>query len=438
MAAFTVSLNDPTSLAGLNASNVRASVEAAAARWFAGIQGFGSVDIQVNFARMGTGSSTLATGGSAASAYVGLRDGKIIYQQSAAWELQTGVDVNGSVADLIITLNVDQISRMFFDPSSSLSIPSDKFDAVTIFTHEIGHGLAFNTFREDDGTLPTLTWTDGQQRNYQFIYDTFVSINGDVARFSGLNSNFVSNGLLLAGIDNTAHAGTADLMNPFAPFGERRTVSEIDIAVAQDIGLPIATERSDYIVLLFGDDVFSAGGGDDSIDGGPGDDSIVGGFGRDVLAGGEGRDVILSNQQDDVILGNQGDDIVVGGQGLDVVVGGQGNDFVFGNEEDDIVFGNEGNDTIFAGQGNDTVFAGQGNDTLWGNEGNDLLLGNEGADRFVFGLGSGSDTIRGFSALEGDILDLQGQTSTQQTISAGIVMSLSGGGAIFIEGAAIA
>ncbi len=438
MAAFTVSLHDPGNLAGSNISGIRASVEAAAGRWFGLIQGFGTVDIQVNVERLGTGSSALATGGSAASAYVGLRDGKVVYQQSAAWELQTGIDVNGGGADLIITLNVDHIADFFFDPTSSQPIPPNKFDAVTIFLHEISHGLAFNTFRNEDGGFPTFTWTDGQRRNYQFVYDTFVSINGDVARFNGPNSNLVSGGLLLAGVSNTAHAGTADLLNPFAPLGERRSVSEIDVAVAQDIGLPIATERSDYIVLLFGNDVFLAGGGDDTIDGGLGDDSIVGGSGRDLIVGGEGRDVILSNQQDDIILGNQGDDIVVGGQGLDIVVGGQGNDFVFGNESDDIVFGNEGNDTIFAGQGHDTVFAGQGNDTVWGNEGNDMIYGNEGADRFVLGPGSGFDTIRGFSALEGDVLDLQGQTATEQTVSGGVLMTLSGGGTIFIEGVTIA
>lgn len=438
MAASTVSLNDPGNLAGSNASLIGATVQAAAGRWLELVQGYGSVDIQVNFARMGTGSNPLATGGSASSAFVELRNGTVVYQQSAAWELQTGVDVNGVSADLIVTLNSDRIADMFFDPSMSLAVPSGKFDAASIFLHEIGHGLVFNTFRGNDGSLPTVMWTDGQRRPYGFVYDTFVSINGDTARFSGPNSNLVSGGLLLAGPDNAAHAGIPDLLNPFIAPGERSSISAIDIAVAQDIGLPIATDRADYITLLSGNDVFLAGAGDDTVIGGLGDDSIVGGFGRDAISGGEGRDVILSNQDDDVVLGNQGDDIVVGGQGADIVVGGQGNDFVFGNEADDIVFGNEGNDTIYAGQGNDTVFAGQGNDTLWGNEGNDLLYGNEGADRFVFAPGSGSDTIRGFNAAEGDVLDLLGQTSSQQAAAGGVLLTLSGGGTVFFEGAAIA
>lgn len=429
MATYKVSLNDPSNMASMYRSAIQATAEAAAGRWLNLVQGFGSIDIQVNFT---SGADFLATGGSASSAYVGEVKGITILQQGAPWELQTGIDVNGTAPDLIVTLNADRISEMFFDPTMSSAVPGNKFDAATIFLHEIGHGLAVNSFRGSGGSLP------GGARPYQQVYDTFVTINGSSARFSGPNSNLVSGGVALVGADDVAHfADTSDLMYSFLGRGDRRGITNTDIAVAQDIGLAIATERADYITLLSGNDIFVAGGGDDTIIGGMGNDSIVGGFGRDAISGGEGNDVILANQDDDIVLGNQGNDIVVGGQGKDIVVGEQSNDFVFGNESDDFVFGNEGNDTIFAGQGNDTVFAGRGNDTIWGNEGDDILYGNEGADRFIFGLGSGADTIRGFNSAEGDVLDLMGQNSSQQAVSGGILIALSGGGSILLEGAIV-
>jgi len=130
---------------------------------------------------------------------------------------------------------------MFFDPGMTSTVPTNKLDAATIMLHEIGHGLVFNSFRQDDGSLPTLTWSDGQVRPYQFVYDTFVTLGGSAARFNGPNSNLVGGGLALAGLDNIAHAGIDDLLFPSVAFSSRRFISDIDVAVAQDIGLPIAT-----------------------------------------------------------------------------------------------------------------------------------------------------------------------------------------------------
>ena len=435
MTSFTVSLNDPSGLAGAQANAIATTMQAAANRWGALIQGFGVVDIQVNFARLGTGaSSPLATGGSAETAFVENKPGLVVFQQSSAWEIQTGADINGTAADLIVTINSDLIPQLFFDASFSASIPPDKYDAGTIFLHEIGHGLAFNSLRQADGSLMLGTASDRSSIPFSLVYDNFVSFNNGV-KFNGPNTNLVSGGVLLAGIDNTAHVSDInDLMNPSVSLRTRKSISDVDIAVAQDVGLPIATERAEFITLLSGNDVFLALGGDDAIVSGAGADSVVGGFGRDSIVLGEGNDVGLGNQGDDIIIGNQGDDIVVGGQDTDIVVGGQGNDFVFGNEGNDIVFGNEGNDTIFAGQGNDTLYGGQGSDTIWGNEGNDLIHGNEGADRFMFATNSGADVIIGFKSDEGDRLDFQGQSFSQTVNNGSLFIALSGGGTILIEG----
>ncbi|TLY41158.1 MAG: hypothetical protein E6K59_09815, partial [Nitrospirae bacterium] len=52
-----------------------------------------------------------------------------------------------------------------------------------------------------------------------------------------------------------------------------------------------------------------------------------------------------------------------------------------------------GNDTLLGGEGTDTLFGGPGDDLLDGGAGNDLLAGGPGNDTYLFGRGSGQDTI---------------------------------------------
>lgn len=190
-----------------------------------------------------------------------------------------------------------------------------------------------------------------------------------------------------------------------------------------------------------GDDVVEAGFGNDLLFGNEGNDTIYAGEGNNTVAGGQdsadGADLIVASGGNDLLLGNGGADSIVAGAGADIVVGGYGNDILFGNQGDDILLGNQDNDVISGGQGNDTIYGGQGNDTLTGNEGDNLLYGNEGADLFIFGGNSGADIVQGFSASEGDRLDLQGQTYVLSENSQGsAILTLSGGGSVTLAGVA--
>lgn len=70
--------------------------------------------------------------------------------------------------------------------------------------------------------------------------------------------------------------------------------------------------------------------------------------------------------------------------GYDTLVGGAGNDTLYGGA---------GNDSIAGLSGDDELIGGSGDDTLDGGAGNDALTGNGGADTYVFGIGSGQDTL---------------------------------------------
>ncbi|MEW6454449.1 MAG: calcium-binding protein, partial [Pseudomonadota bacterium] len=121
-----------------------------------------------------------------------------------------------------------------------------------------------------------------------------------------------------------------------------------------------------------------------TIDGGLGDDVITTGSFNDVLSGGAGNDTLN---------GGGGNDILNGGDGNDILVGGDGDDMLNGDAGNDTLNGGAGNDTLNGGAGNDTLIGGSGDDILDGGAGNDVLRGGAGNDTYVFGLGSGNDTI---------------------------------------------
>jgi Ca2+-binding RTX toxin-like protein len=114
------------------------------------------------------------------------------------------------------------------------------------------------------------------------------------------------------------------------------------------------------------------------------------------------REMFTPTQGSDWIIGGFGDDILSGGAGDDDLRGLAGNDTLHGDEGDDLLFGGPGHDSLDGwtgrdvldgGAGNDTLYGEAGNDTLIGGAGNDTLRGGAGNDTYVFGRGSGQDTV---------------------------------------------
>jgi Ca2+-binding RTX toxin-like protein len=109
--------------------------------------------------------------------------------------------------------------------------------------------------------------------------------------------------------------------------------------------------------------------------------------------------------------------------------GTAGDDDYTGTSDVDILYGNAGNDTLSGGSGNDSLYGGDGTDTLYGSKGNDVLDGGAGDDflsaytgndTFVFGLGSGNDTIDQYDGDAGrhDVILLgSGITESDVTLS---------------------
>ncbi len=174
------------------------------------------------------------------------------------------------------------------------------------------------------------------------------------------------------------------------------------------------SEGSDTIT---GDDGDGTSSGADYLDGGAGDDNLYGEGGNDTIFGGDGNDQIdgdngLVGAGDDYIDGEAGADILVGGAGNDTIYGGDdndqidvgtGNNYIDGGIGDDIIVAADGNDAIYGSDGADQIWSGAGNDTLSGGAGNDSLTGATGNDTYLFGRGSGQDTIYDQDATVGNI-----------------------------------
>ena len=142
-----------------------------------------------------------------------------------------------------------------------------------------------------------------------------------------------------------------------------------------------------------GNDVLFGGGGNDTLNGGNGNDMLNGEGGNDTLSGGAGNDRLDGGAGNDTLNGGGGMDILSGGAGNDTLRGGSGIDVLSGGSGNDYLYGNNGMDTLDGGTGNDHLYGGSGNDRLDGGGGNDHLEGGSGADTYLFGKGSGSDTI---------------------------------------------
>ncbi|MBK8816867.1 MAG: calcium-binding protein [Methylococcaceae bacterium] len=121
--------------------------------------------------------------------------------------------------------------------------------------------------------------------------------------------------------------------------------------------------------------------------------ALIGTVGNDTLYGYAAKDTINGGDGNDIIYGYAGDDMLDGGNGVDNVQGGDGNDTVNGGAGIDTLYGGNGNDTLNGGNDNDTLSGDAGDDILDGGAGNDSLTGGAGSDTYLFGRGSGQDTV---------------------------------------------
>ena len=166
---------------------------------------------------------------------------------------------------------------------------------------------------------------------------------------------------------------------------------------------------------LFGD------GGNDSLFGQAGNDVLDGGMGADQMFGGSGNDHYIVDDVGDQIVEYSSNYykpynswVSVNGGDYDWVEASVS--FTLPDNVEHLVLtgtasingnGNALSNNLTGNNGDNTLIGGSGNDQLNGGAGNDKMVGDTGNDTYVFGKGSGQDTINSYDTTVGKIDTVQ-------------------------------
>lgn len=153
---FTITINEPTAVHASYYTDIRRTLGAAAADWAQYIDGSGVIDLEVVFE---PGNGALMSAAANVAVLSGMQGETGVYQWGPVWKILTGEDPNPSQPDGVISINTNKVNLLWFDPSPNLRtapIPPGRYDAYSIFLHEIGHILTFNGWLEfaDPSSIP--------------------------------------------------------------------------------------------------------------------------------------------------------------------------------------------------------------------------------------------------------------------------------------------
>lgn len=250
--AYFVALTDPNDLGGSNDAPMVTDLEAALADWSRYVTGLGTLIVNLKVLTTSVGR---ADGGPTAGVSDGTTaSGATLVEPSSMYELLTGTHAPGTTVDGVtsdITIEVDPtyMATLFLnpDPGNGAPVPSNKIDAVSVFRHELEHGLGMEGYYNQDGTL-----ADGG--TYLSLYDRYVQIDSDgLAYFTGPAAEAAFGGPVPLTTDSTtqnyyhfANSPTAplgqDLMNgQYFYYGATYQISKVDIAILKDIGEPVTS-----------------------------------------------------------------------------------------------------------------------------------------------------------------------------------------------------
>lgn len=182
------------------------------------------------------------------SAVVGSENGHAVVEFAAAHRIRTGQPIDASgTPDITIRIGERYLKELLYfdnDPFVRTGpVPSDKTEAFGRFVHELGHGLGFNGFYRGDGTYDPVTLRSTFDRL------TVVDSSGS-ASFVGPLAMALYGGPVPLTPNVRGHLGNdgdprlfdysaMEVMNGRTAYvGSRYNVSELDVRILCDIGVP--------------------------------------------------------------------------------------------------------------------------------------------------------------------------------------------------------
>jgi hypothetical protein len=220
---------------------ITAAVQAAGVEWNRHLVGSGSLEVEISMANIPTMDGTSVSNGFVRNN--GTRD---IYEQGAAYEVRTGIDPNGADPDIRIRIGTAYLTNdLWFDPNPqtrTAAIPANQIDAISVFTHELGHAFVFNGWM--NGTTGQLPPT------YMSTFDEHSSFDGSNLFFNGTGAAGRYGGPIPLTYGNYGHLGNSaprpgsnlllDLMNGVVYYYQTRYfITPLDSEITRDSGVTI-------------------------------------------------------------------------------------------------------------------------------------------------------------------------------------------------------
>ncbi len=243
--AASVSFSDPTEASDPQDTYVQQALNDALGVWSQYINGVGTLNVQLNVTPLGSAESgfyTIADASPTTYVQVGTSpSGLGIYESSAVNELDTGG--HAATSDITINFNSQLLKQL-------TSVQSD--DIVQVFEHELMHGFGVIGFRDASGQL------SGDESVFDSLsaFDAAGndSFTGPAAAHS-YGGNVPLTTQLGAG-SNYYHVGAAgtaadpavlqdNLIYPI--FSPGQMLTGLDVAILEDIGVPISAAGSALI-----------------------------------------------------------------------------------------------------------------------------------------------------------------------------------------------
>ncbi|MBF0340527.1 MAG: putative Ig domain-containing protein, partial [Magnetococcales bacterium] len=128
--------------------------------------------------------------------------------------------------------------------------------------------------------------------------------------------------------------------------------------------------------------------------GGAGNDTLIGGNGGDTMIGGTDNDIYFVANQSDAVIEKAGEGIDLVQSSVNHTLADNVENLILTGTGNNSGTGNALNNQLIGSSGDNTLTGAGGNDILDGKEGADLLVGGAGNDTYLFGRGSGNDTVR--------------------------------------------
>jgi hypothetical protein len=251
---YSIQFNDPNSYAGSLSSSIEADLKAALQDFEGKIYGKGILGVELDIVPSSSSNSgELADGGPSALVAQGFLDGKVLAVPSSINELLTANHIPGYSSDIVIHVPQSALGEIYFDPNPAAgdniaSVAPSKYDAITIFEHEITHGLGFISLRDPStGTLGSVeTEFDHYSTMTSSGADYFTGPAAEAVYGGPVPITTLHNGEQYSHLGNNPSGPLAnDLMSGIGVMnGVTHSVSALDLAILRDIGVPETSTAS--------------------------------------------------------------------------------------------------------------------------------------------------------------------------------------------------